>query len=295
MKASVYYGVQFAQSRMLLASQAGARSELPRLLAPGADVSIDGAAPAEGWATHLPATQYIEPADEDGNVRASWTTLGAELTGDEATGGIRYVVGEYDNLFTRHDGVWKFTRLRWRPVARTTPWPQRPDAVLERHRADPSAWAQLPPAPGAVSDAGVSPHTLVTLELRNTVMGICHRYNQSGVSALEDPRVRPAAARSAREMLAADGAGRGFVLATSPVVGIAADALSARVFVSATFLAPRGADRIEHRRGSLLVSFTRATASGPWIIAAWDWYRYATLQPWTLDDVSGFRERNDDE
>ncbi|WP_036329113.1 hypothetical protein, partial [Microbacterium sp. B19] len=88
--------------------------------------------------------------------------------------------------------------------------------------------------------------------------GICHRYNQSGVPALEDPRVSPAAARSAREMLAADGTGRGFVLATSPVVGIAADALSARVFVSATFLAPRGADRIEHRRGSLLVSFTRA-------------------------------------
>lgn len=288
MRPSIFYGVQFAQSRMLLLSQSGRISEIDGLLCPGAEVMPDRTGPAGRWHNHLPATQYIHPDDGSGVIRASWTTIGAVVsaveTEDAAGQALRYVVGTYDNLFALDEGVWKFRRLSWRPLLQTTSWMLAPDAHLEQHLADPRAWVSVPPAMRAVSDDGASAQTLLTLELRNALMGFCHRVNERGLSVLMEAGISASASAAAQRMLASTANGAaGFILATSPVVSVRRDLLSADVFASVSVVAPRDSGRVEHQRGSVLVEYSRADEKSPWLMEDLTWYRYATLEPWTVD------------
>lgn len=287
MKPSILYGVQFAQSRMLLLSQSGRTAEIDDLLCPEAEVLLDDMGPTGQWRNHLPATQYIRPEDRSGVVRASWTTLGTVASHAEEDGKgptLRYVVGSYDNEFALHDGVWKFRRLAWRPLLSTTPWRREPDPHLEQHLADRQSWVTVPAGVRGVSDEGVSPRTLLTLELRNSLMGLCHGYNERGLDVLTDADISASAASAARQMLASSGHGAsGFILATSPVVHVGEGLLSADVFASVTVIAPRGPGQVEHQRGSLLARYSRSSERDPWLMQELTWYRYATLHPWSVD------------
>ncbi|WP_194396524.1 hypothetical protein [Microbacterium atlanticum] len=144
-----------------------------------------------------------------------------------------------------------------------------------------------------MSDEGVSPRTLLTLELRNSLMGFCHGYNERGLDVLEDADISASAASAARRMLASSGRGAsGFILATSPVVRIGEDLLSADVFASVTVIAPRSPGQVEHQRGSLLAKYSRSSELGPWHLEELTWYRYATLHPWSVDAAATVSKGN---
>ncbi len=310
MKASAYYGIQFAQSRYLLLWQCNRQKSIVEdVFDPSEEISVQYDVLVSGREN---VQRYFEIAERDqiangGFIRndaASSQFITILADGQEAIGNwttltgiievpqygnvseaktLRYCLGRFNNKFKLNEGIWRLATLHWEPIIEIEGWKLAKDQSLEKYCQEPKNWLEIPSRLQPISDDGVSHKTAESLLIRNTVMSFCHHFNCFGISSINPEWFSKAAMQSVMEMLKPlSGCKSGIVLATSPIVTVEDNLSQARLFMSVTHLKRLDDSKIEHQRGSVSIELIKSESEPSWKIDKFDWYRYATLDPWTI-------------
>jgi len=144
---------------------------------------------------------------------------------------------------------------------------------LEAYRKDPSSWITDLPVLTALFSEGITRKTGEILQLRNEIFSWLDRY-EAGSGAF------PCEEEDIRDRIRACLRGCGFILATSPVIRMEDDLSAAEAFFSVSLIQDSGAEIMTDIRGSIGMRLERGEEG--WMIREFDWYPYASLDPWKI-------------
>ena len=294
---SAYYGVQFCQGLYTLLWECGRMEEIPELLFSGDEnvsVSYDGEERAEGqsgirtffrkmqertkeqggfWRADLPATQWIEGASAGGTVTGHWITMTRRIDISSGQSFFSQEIGCFTNEFSLEEGVWKLKSIRYERLQGFAQTGETPDRNLEEYRRSPGTWLTNLPYLSDLSEKEDEPDTAETLALRNEILSWFNRHS----AGVRTDGLFPCSKEQLRKEVFKTIGNCRYILATSPVIRMEENHLSAEAFFSISLFRDEQ-DAMTDIRGSIFMTLNKGDRG--WEISSFSWYPYAALEPW---------------
>lgn len=310
MKSSDYYGIQFMQSRYLLMWENGMFDTiLEEVFSSEEDISIcyygfqgkaRGRKAVDDFFSRikekvirngsilrndLPASQYIQVMEDKMTAKASWITMSAEILGpaygnEEPPYPYPYHIGIYQNIFVKEKEEWRLKHLDWKPLIDVGEnWRMNPKTCVGLYYSNPEKWpgpfekhSYVFEEPTSKDDANI--------QVRTRLFQFAHEFTYWGKRAVTEDMFLPEAAEQVCSILPETKSGfHGTMLLTSPIVSLSEDLEQAEMFMNTALILPDG-DFVIHSKGRICTRLKRIR--GKWKFETFQWYKYASLDPWKM-------------